>query len=383
VIDLNFYPTKEAKNSNLKHRPVGLGIMGFQNALYKMNVHFDSDECVAVADKSMELVSYHAILSSVKLAEERGSYQSYRGSKWDRGILPIDTLALLEQERGMQINVKRETTMDWNAVREAIKTHGMRNSNCMAIAPTATISNIAGTTPTIEPIYKNIYVKANQAGDFTVVNPYLVEDLKKHDLWDSEMLGKLKYHDGRIAEIAEIPQDLKRKYKETFEIDPRCLVRAAAFRGKWIDQSQSFNVFYAGHSGKDINDIYMYAWEMGLKTTYYLRTLAVSQVEKSTVSTETFGDTHKRQQQGDDNIPIPTPQAVGEAPDRAMVAAVSVAAATTIASSAEVEQPQPSMQQPRESTFPQAVEDGSVVLSEKTESIKLCRIDDPDCEACQ
>ena len=306
VIDLNFYPTKEAKNSNLKHRPVGLGLMGFQNALYKLNINFDSDACVAFADRSMEMISYYSILASSKLAEERGSYQSYRGSKWDRGLFPIDTLALLEEERGMKINVSRESTMDWNVVRESVKQHGMRNSNCMAMAPTATISNISGTTPTIEPIYKNIYVKSNQAGDFTVVNPYLVNALKEQDLWDSEMLGKLKYNDGSIAAIQEIPESLKQKYKEVFEIDPKWMVRAAAHRGKWIDQSQSFNIFYAGRSGKEINDIYMYAWEMGLKTTYYLRTLAVSQVEKSTVSTEKYGDTHKRSQS---SASTPAPQA--------------------------------------------------------------------------
>lgn len=353
VIDENFYPTAEAKNSNLKHRPVGLGVMGFQNALYKMNINFDSDECVTFADRSMEMVSYYAILSSSELAKERGTYRSYQGSKWSRDIFPIDTLDILEKERGMKIPVSRDSHMDWSKVRASVREHGMRNSNTMAVAPTATISNISGTTPTIEPIYKNIYVKANQAGDFTIVNPYLVKELKERNLWDSEMLGKLKYHDGRIAQITEIPQELKNKYKETFEIDPKWLVRATAHRGKWIDQSQSFNVFYAGKSGKEINDIYMYAWEMGLKTTYYLRTLAVSQVEKSTVSIEKHGETHKRN-----------------------------AAPAQVATAPKVEVPAP------EIALPTKEQAATMTIAEKEKiaaaaNVQLCRIDDPDCEACQ
>jgi ribonucleoside-diphosphate reductase alpha chain len=282
VIDINFYPTKEARNANMRHRPVGLGVMGLQHALYKLDIRFDSDAGVEFSDNSMEAVSYYAILASAELAKERGTYTSYRGSKWDRGIFPVDTVQLLEEERGEKINVPRTAKMDWTAVRELVKQYGMRNSNCMAIAPTATISNIANTTPSVEPIYKNIYVKANQAGDFTVINPYLVEDLKRINLWDSEMLGKLKYNDGRIADISEIPQFLKEKYKEVFEISPEWLIKAAAYRGKWIDQSQSLNIFYSGKSGKEMSAMYLYGWEMGLKTTYYLRTLAVSQVEKST-----------------------------------------------------------------------------------------------------
>lgn len=371
VIDLNFYPTKEARNSNFKHRPVGLGMMGFQNALYKMNIRFDSDACVAFADRSMEMISYYAILTSARLAEERGPYQSFRGSKWDRGVFPVDTLDLLEQSRGLKINVPRDAAMDWSPVRDAVAKYGMRNSNCMAMAPTATISNISGTTPTIEPIYKNIYVKSNQAGDFTVVNPYLVEDLKKHNLWDSEMLGKLKYNDGSIAAIAEIPDALKQKYKEVFEIDPKWLVRAAAYRGKWIDQSQSFNVFYAGRSGKDINDIYMYAWEMGLKTTYYLRTLAVSQVEKSTVSTEKFGVTHKRNQGSALSSPTAAPSVrprVKAAPS-VHVAATSMAVVTAAPLSS------------KDSSV--GHKDQKTVVPTGKEEVKLCRIEDPDCEACQ
>ncbi|HSH31649.1 MAG TPA: ribonucleoside-diphosphate reductase subunit alpha, partial [Candidatus Saccharimonadales bacterium] len=292
VIDPNFYPTKEAKHSNLQHRPVGLGIMGFQDALYQLGIDFASDECVRFADSSMEVISYYAILGSAELAAERGAYASFKGSKWDRGILPLDTLDLLEQERGSKIQVDRSSTLDWDKVRQAIKQHGMRNSNCLAMAPTATISLIAGCIPTIEPIYKNIYVKSNQGGDFVVVNSYLVEDLKKLDLWSDGMLKKLKYHDGNIASIEEIPENLRNKYKEVFDIPPQWLVKAAAHRGKWIDQSQSFNIYYAGTSGADIDKIYRYVWEMGLKTTYYLRTLAASQVEKSTVSTSEFGSTH-------------------------------------------------------------------------------------------
>jgi ribonucleoside-diphosphate reductase alpha chain len=373
VVDLNFYPTKEAKNSNIKHRPVGLGLMGFQNALYRLNINFDSDASVAFADRSMEMISYYAILASASLAEERGPYQSFRGSKWDRGIFPVDTLDLLEQERGMKINVSRDATMDWSIVRQAVSVHGMRNSNCMAMAPTATISNISGTTPTIEPIYKNIYVKSNQAGDFTVVNPYLVSELKKHDLWDSEMLGKLKYNDGSIAAISEIPQEIKKKYKEVFEIDPKWMVRAAAQRGKWIDQSQSFNIFYSGRSGKDINDIYMYAWEMGLKTTYYLRTLAVSQVEKSTVSTEKYGTTHKRSQ-NDATPQIPTPltsQPQVSAPPAMGETVVATTTATVSAVNTTL------------SPEPTAMLGEQHVSVSTTEEVKLCRIEDPDCEACQ
>jgi ribonucleoside-diphosphate reductase alpha chain len=233
-------------------------------------------------------------MGSALLAKERGAYESFKGSKWDRGILPIDTIALLEEERGMKIDVDRTSTLDWDKVRETIKEYGMRNSNTMAVAPTATISNIAGCVPTIEPIYKNIYAKSNQGGDFVVVNTYLIEDLKKLGLWDETMMKKIKYHDGNISQIEEIPVTLRNKYKEVFDIEPEWLIRAAAYRGKWIDQSQSLNIYYAGTSGADIDRIYRYAWEMGLKTTYYLRTLAASQVEKSTVNASEFGSTHIR-----------------------------------------------------------------------------------------
>lgn len=294
VIDINFYPTKEAEHSNKKHRPVGLGVGGFQDALYLLDIDFGSERCVQFADTSMELISYYSILASVALAKERGSYESFPGSKWDRGLLPIDTIALLEAERGEAIEVSRDTTLDWTVVRNAIKQFGMRNSNCMAVAPTASTSNIVAAVPSVEPIYKNIYVESNISGDFTVVNPYLVQDLKKINMWNEAILNELKYNDGSIARIAGIPDTLKEKYKEVFEIDMRWIVRAAAYRAKWIDQSQSLNIFFRGSSGKDLSEVYFYAWKMGLKTTYYLRTLAATQVEKSTVSTQQYGSTHKR-----------------------------------------------------------------------------------------
>jgi ribonucleoside-diphosphate reductase alpha chain len=295
VVDVNFYPTVEAERSNMRHRPVGLGLMGFHDALYMMDINFDSDEAVAFADESMELISYHAILTSSELARERGAYSSFKGSKWDRGIFPVDTLALLEASRGKSIEVSKNGRMDWTPVRQAVAQYGMRNSNCMAMAPTATISNIAGSVPTIEPIYKNIYVKSNMNGEFIIINPYLVSDLKKLGLWDFEMIGRLKYHDGSVKDIPNIPSHLKDKYKEVFQIDPSWLIKSAAHRGKWVDQSQSLNIYFAGTSGRELANIYEYAWTLGLKTTYYLRSLGASQVEKSTVNASEFGSTHKRE----------------------------------------------------------------------------------------
>ncbi len=294
VIDINFYPTEKTKRSNLRHRPVGLGIRGLMDALYKLNLNFDTDEAVAFSDESQEVIAYHAILSSALLAKERGVYETYKGSKWDRGILPQDTIALLEQERGTVIDVPRHETLDWRLVREAIKQWGMRNSNTMAHAPTATTANIAGCYPTIEPIYKNIYVKSNMAGDFMIVNEYLVNDLKTLGLWTAEMLEKIKYYDGSIQDIAEIPPGIKEKYKEVFEMEPQWLIKAAAYRGRWMDQSQSLNIFYGGTSGKVLSQIYEYAWSLGLKTTYYLRTLGASRVEKSTVNLAKFGATSSK-----------------------------------------------------------------------------------------
>ncbi len=294
VVDINFYPTGEGKTSNMRHRPVGLGIMGFQNALFQLDVPFENERALTVADELMELISYHAILGSSKLAKEKGAYETFKGSKWDRGLLPLDTLSLLERERGVNIDVNRNMSLDWTPVRDHIKAHGMRNSNTMAIAPTATISNISGCSPCIEPVYKNMYVKANMSGEFTVVNEYLVADLKKLGLWNKDMLDMIKYYDGSIQRIEAIPHYVRNKYKEAFEIDPEWLIRLTAARGKWIDQSQSHNIFMAGTSGKKLNDTYMTAWKTGLKTTYYFRTLGASQIEKSTLDAKKFGFTQKR-----------------------------------------------------------------------------------------
>ncbi len=293
VIDVNFYPTEDTRRSNMRHRPVGIGLRGLQDALYKMALDFDSDEAVRFSDESMETIAYHTILSSALLAKERGTYETYKGSKWDRGILPQDTLALLEQERGVRIDVPRHETLNWQLVREAVRQWGMRNSNTMANAPTASTANIAGCYPTIEPIYKNLYVKSNMAGDFMIVNEYLVDDLKKLGLWSMDMLEKIKFYDGSVQQIEEIPPAIRSKYKEAFEIDPQWLVKAAAYRGRWIDQSQSFNIFYSGTSGKVLSEIYQYAWAMGLKTTYYLRTMGASRIEKATVDMQKFGGTSK------------------------------------------------------------------------------------------
>lgn len=283
VIDIGFYPVKEAKDSNVKHRPVGLGIMGLQDVFFRTNLNFDSIEAVDFSDQLMEFVSWHAIMGSSLLAQERGAYDSFKGSKWDRGIFPVDTIELLEKERGISTGIAPTGRIDWTPVREAVKKHGMRNSNCMAIAPTATIANISGCLPSIEPIYKNIYVKSNFSGEFTVVNSYLVEELKQLNLWNKDMIEKLKHFEGNLTEIGEIPGALKAKYKETFQIDPYWVIAHAARRGKWIDQSQSINIFMSTQSGRAISDTYMNAWKMGLKTTYYLRTLGATAIEKSTV----------------------------------------------------------------------------------------------------
>lgn len=294
VIDLNFYPTPDSERGNTRHRPVGLGVRGYHDALYMLGIDFDSTEALDFADESMEVVAYHAIMASSKLAKERGVYSTYKGSKWDRNIFPQDTIALLSKERGEEIHLPAEGKLDWEAVRAHVKEHGMRNSNLMAIAPTASTANLVGCIPCVEPIYKNIYVKSNKEGDFVVVNKYLVEDLKKLGLWSEKLLNKLKYYDGSVQMMDEIPADIKAKYKEVFEIDARWIIEAAARRGRWMDQSQSLNIFYNGTSGKELSEIYFLAWERGLKTTYYLRTLGASQVEKATVSTAEFGATHTR-----------------------------------------------------------------------------------------
>jgi len=294
VIDINFYPTKEAQTANLRHRPVGLGLMGLQNALYQLNINFTDKQACIFADEVMEKIAYHAILTSSKLAKERGAYSSYAGSKWDRNIFPQDTIALLEQERGLPINIKKDGKLDWTPVRQHVQQYGMRNSNTMAIAPTATIANIAGVFPSIEPPYRNLFVKSNMNGEFTVINKYLIKDLKTDGLWDKEMLDQLKYYDGNLQMIDRIPQQIKDKYKEAFEIDPIWLIQISAARGKWIDQSQSHNIFMQGVSGKKLSEIYITAWRLGLKTTYYLRTLSASQIEKSTLDAKKFGFTQKR-----------------------------------------------------------------------------------------
>ncbi|MDQ6742180.1 MAG: ribonucleoside-diphosphate reductase subunit alpha [Candidatus Dormibacteraeota bacterium] len=334
VVDINFYPTIEARRSNLRHRPVGLGLMGFQDALFQLDLPFESAGALQFSDRVMELISYHAILASSGLARERGRYESYSGSKWDRGLLPYDTLKLLERERGLPLDVSRERRLDWAPVYEHVNAHGMRNSNTMAIAPTATISNIAGCFPCAEPIYKNLYVKANLSGEFTVINSYLVEDLKQLGLWDQRMLERLKYHDGSVQPIAELPPEVRARYRESFEVDALASLRLTAVRGKWIDQSQSHNVFLRGSSGRQLDETYRAAWRMGLKTTYYLRSLAASQIEKATLDAS-YGLTQKRDGEGH--------------------------AADPKAAIAEM--------QP--------------VLLESSVAVAACRIDDPECESCQ
>ena len=346
VIDINYYAVKKARDSNLRHRPVGLGIMGFQDALYELGVPYASQAAVEFADQSMEAVCYQAYWASTELAAERGRYSSYKGSLWDRGILPIDSLDLLAQARGAgtskdgtpspcYVEVDRSTTLDWNALRTRIGTHGMRNSNCVAIAPTATISNIIGVSASIEPTFGNLSVKSNLSGEFTVVNEYLVRDLKKLGLWDDVMLMDLKHFDGSLRRIDRVPEELKSLYATAFEIETEWLVEAAARRQKWIDQAQSLNIYMAGASGKKLDETYRLAWLRGLKTTYYLRTHSATQAEKSTVKAGSMN-------------------------------AVSSGAGVTSASSA--------------SAF-----DASMTLSsvEPASDVKFCAIDNPDCEACQ
>jgi ribonucleoside-diphosphate reductase alpha chain len=283
VIDINYYSVGTAKNSNLRHRPVGLGIMGFQDALYELRIPNESMEAVDFADRSMEAVSYFAIKASTELAEERGTYSSFPGSLWSRGILPIDSIACLEEGRGAYLEMDRASTLDWDALRARVMRIGMRNSNTMAIAPTATISNICGVVQSIEPTYQNLYVKSNLSGEFTVVNPYLVRDLKSLGLWDEVIVNDLKYYDGSVSRIDRIPDDLKKLYATAFEIDPRWLVEAASRRQKWIDQAQSLNLYMAEPNGKKLDNLYKLAWVRGLKTTYYLRSIGATHVEKSTL----------------------------------------------------------------------------------------------------
>jgi len=282
VIDINYYAVAKARNSNLKHRPVGLGIMGFQDCLHLRHMPYASDEAMSFADTSMEAVCYYAYWASTELAEERGRYATYKGSLWDRGILPQDSLKLLREERGGYVDIDESVTMDWSSLRARIQEHGMRNSNCIAIAPTATISNIVGVAASIEPEYHNIYVKSNLSGEFTVVNEHLVYELKKQNLWDEVMVADLKYFDGSLAKIDRVPAPLRSLYATAFEVDAKWIIEAGARRQKWIDQAQSLNIYMAGASGKRLDDTYKLAWVRGLKTTYYLRTMGATSAEKST-----------------------------------------------------------------------------------------------------
>jgi len=306
VIDINYYSVPQARTSNLRHRPVGLGVMGFQDALYKQHFAYGSQEAVEFADNSMEAISYYAIQASSDLAVERGSYSSFEGSLWSQGILPLDSLKQLEAQRGSEfIEVDYSHTFDWESLRQTVQTHGMRNSNVMAIAPTATIANITGISQSIEPTYQNLYVKSNLSGEFTVINPYLVRDLKARNLWDQVMVNDLKHYDGSVQNIDRVPADLKQLYATAFEVEPRWIVDAASRRQKWIDQAQSLNLYINNASGKKLDVTYRMAWYRGLKTTYYLRSLAATGTEKSTVNTGTLNAVGTEQEPA----PAPVPQA--------------------------------------------------------------------------
>ena len=326
VIDINYYPTAEAESSNRRHRPVGLGVMGFQDALFKLGIGYSSDAAVEFADRSMEAISYYAIQASSDLAGERGTYSSYVGSKWDRGMLPIDSLELLEQQRGIHIDVDRSATLDWDGLRKKLAENGMRNSNVMAIAPTATISTIVGVCQSIEPIYKHLYVKSNLSGEFTQVTSDLVEELKGRGLWDSDMVEALKYYDGSVQDIERVPADLKARYHTAFEVGPEWIIKCAARRQKWIDMGQSLNLYLAEPSGKKLHNMYMAAWEQGLKTTYYLRTLAATQVEKSTVDINKFGVQPRwmKSQSASADIEVNREDAAQELPATAVTSACSL-----------------------------------------------------------
>ncbi len=305
VIDINYYSVPQARTSNMRHRPVGMGLMGFQDALYKQQISYSSDQAVEFADRSMEAISYYAIAASNKLAQERGTYSSYEGSLWSQGIFPLDSLDILIKNRGADyIQVDQSHTLDWDVLRAEVKAHGMRNSNIMAIAPTATIANITGVSQSIEPTYQNLYVKSNLSGEFTVVNPYLVNDLKARDLWDTVMVNDLKYYDGSVQAVDRIPDDLKAIYSTAFEVEPRWLVEAASRRQKWIDQAQSLNLYINNANGKKLDITYRMAWYSGLKTTYYLRSLAATGTEKSTIDTGSLNAVSSGEAQ-----PAPVPMA--------------------------------------------------------------------------
>jgi ribonucleoside-diphosphate reductase alpha chain len=284
VIDINYYAVKKARDSNMRHRPVGLGVMAFQDSLYQLRIPYGSDAAMSFADESMEAVCYYAYWASTELARERGKYASYKGSLWDQGVLPIDTLDRLASERGGYVEVDRSSRLDWDTLRKKIAVDGMRNSNCVAIAPTATISNIIGVDASIEPCFGNLSVKSNLSGEFTIINGYLVRDLKRLGLWDDVMVMDLKHFDGSLRPIDRVPEEIKALYATAFEVDARWLVEAAARRQKWIDQAQSLNIYMAGASGKKLDETYKLAWVRGLKTTYYLRTMSATHAEKSTVT---------------------------------------------------------------------------------------------------
>ncbi len=283
VIDINYYPVPQAKNSNMRHRPIGMGMMGFQDSLYIQKIPYSSDEAIIFADRSMEAISYFAIKASSQLATERGSYSTFEGSLWSQGIMPVDTLTKVEQERGEEYcQFNKDETFDWDSLRNEVKTNGIRNSNIMAIAPTATIANITGISQSIEPTYQNLYVKSNLSGEFTCVNPYMVQELKKRNLWDNVMINDLKYYDGSLQPIDRISDDLKALFATAFEVEASWIVEAAARRQKWIDQAQSLNLYISDPSGKKLDIVYRMAWLLGLKTTYYLRSLGATNTEKST-----------------------------------------------------------------------------------------------------
>jgi len=331
-----------------------------------MDIAIESPQAKEFSDYSMEAIAYNAILSSSELAKERGTYQSYQGSKWSRGLFPQDTVALLEKERGIETGIKVQERLNWSKVRENVKQYGMRNSNTMAIAPTATISSIVGCYPCIEPIYKNVYVKAKLSGEFTIINSYLVDDLKKLGMWNQDMLEQLKYYDGSVQLIAGIPEHLKMKYKEAFEIDPEWLLELTAVRGIWIDQAQSHNVFFQGTSGKKLNDIYLKAWIIGMKTTYYLRTLGASQIEKSTLDANKFGFT---QQRNHETVVYAERQA-----ETTNTSPAEYASLNTLIS--------PSLP-PAQTTLAAAPQQNFPDAPSAVKKPKACLIDNPDCEACQ
>tara|TARA_Y100001935_G_C17309402_1_gene514706 strand:- start:488 stop:3277 length:2790 start_codon:yes stop_codon:yes gene_type:complete len=336
VIDNNYYPTPESEKANFRHRAIGLGMMGYQDALYQLNIQFDTEDNLSFSDRSMEMISYYAILASSELAKERGAYETFKGSKWDRGIFPYDTLALLEEHRGETLDLDKQITMDWDYVKSHVKTYGMRNSNTMAIAPTATIANIAGVYPCAEPAFKNIYMKENLSGNFIVINDALIDRLSQHGLWNEHMLKQIKLHNGSIQEIPEIPLEIRNLFKETFDIDMQWIIRAASRRGKWIDQAASTNIFVNSTSGKYLNDIYTLAWTSGLKTTYYLRSLGATQVLKTTSEAETSI-----------NEPVQSEKPVIKAESTTMTATES---------------------KDQDNSSPE---------------LMMCKLDDPSCEACQ